>query len=260
LGEGPEFLLLSQDAQKHSGPVYVDAGITGKINEPKIKFDINFPIGSPMNDGQSQAALKQILTEARMPQQATWLIVFGSFAPITSNSGVVRNSVVGLGTNVINTISNQLLGTLNTILTNSFRQFFNAPNLNFDLSNTFYSSNASLLTGGSGGLTSGTFDRQIVGVRISQGFFNNKIILRVGSDFDFSINGAAVNVNQLENFNFLPDINLEFILSANRKLRAIVFTRKSVDIGGTRNRWGASLSYRTEFDPKRKDTIAKSIF
>jgi hypothetical protein len=50
----------------------------------------------------------------------------------------------------------------------------------------------------------------------------------------------------------LPDLNIEFILSDDRKLRAILFNRNSLDINGSslgkRNRQGVSISYRKDFD------------
>ena len=54
------------------------------------------------------------------------------------------------------------------------------------------------------------------------------------------------------NFQWLPDLNIEFILTKDRKLRAIVFNRNSLDIiGGSmgrRNRQGVSISYRKDFE------------
>jgi hypothetical protein len=50
----------------------------------------------------------------------------------------------------------------------------------------------------------------------------------------------------------LPDLNIEFVLTKDRKLRAIVFNRNSLDIiggnMGRRNRQGVSISYRKDFE------------
>lgn len=54
------------------------------------------------------------------------------------------------------------------------------------------------------------------------------------------------------NFQWLPDLNIEIILSKDRKLRAIIFNKNSLDISGSnfgrRNRTGASISYRRDFE------------
>jgi hypothetical protein len=46
-------------------------------------------------------------------------------------------------------------------------------------------------------------------------------------------------------------VTAEFILSKDRKVRAIIFNRNNLDISnagvGRRNRMGASISYRKEF-------------
>ena len=69
---------------------------------------------------------------------------------------------------------------------------------------------------------------------------------------------------------WLPDLNVEFILTKDRKLRAIIFNKNSLDISGAtfgkRNRQGVSISYRQEFETlfgkrknKEKDSSTTSI-
>ncbi len=47
-------------------------------------------------------------------------------------------------------------------------------------------------------------------------------------------------------------MNVEFVLSKDRKLRAIIFNKNSLDISGAtfgrRNRQGISFSYRQDFE------------
>jgi hypothetical protein len=72
----------------------------------------------------------------------------------------------------------------------------------------------------------------------------------VGGDLDFNVQNSTTIQNG--NFQWLPDLNIEFILSDDRKLRAILFNRNSLDINGSslgkRNRQGVSISYRKDFD------------
>jgi hypothetical protein len=77
-----------------------------------------------------------------------------------------------------------------------------------------------------------------------------KVIVNVGGDLDFNVrNSSAIQNSDLQ---WLPDLNIEFIVSKDRKLRAIVFNRNSLDINGgslgKRNRQGVSISYRKDFD------------
>jgi hypothetical protein len=72
----------------------------------------------------------------------------------------------------------------------------------------------------------------------------------VGGDLDFNVR-SSTNI-QNDNLQWLPDLNIEFILTRDRKLRAIVFNRNSLDINGSslgrRNRQGVSISYRKDFE------------
>ena len=72
----------------------------------------------------------------------------------------------------------------------------------------------------------------------------------MGGDLDFNVR-SSTNI-QNDNLQWLPDLNIEFILTRDRKLRAIVFNRNSLDINGSslgrRNRQGVSISYRKDFE------------
>ena len=74
--------------------------------------------------------------------------------------------------------------------------------------------------------------------------------MNLGGDLDFNVQNSTAIQNG--NFQWLPDINIEFILSDDRKLRAIIFNRNSLDISGSslgrRIRQGVSISYRKDFD------------
>ena len=91
---------------------------------------------------------------------------------------------------------------------------------------------------------------QRVNLKLGRSFLNDKVIVNFGGDLDFNIRNSTSIQNG--NFQWLPDSNIEFILTRNRKLRAIIFNRNSLDITGSslgrRNRQGISISYRQDFD------------
>jgi ribosomal protein S13 len=93
-------------------------------------------------------------------------------------------------------------------------------------------------------------DRQRVNLKLGRSFLNDKVIVNVGGDLDFNVR-SSTNI-QNDNLQWLPDLNIEFILTRDRKLRAIVFNRNSLDINGSslgrRNRQGVSISYRKDFE------------
>jgi hypothetical protein len=123
--------------------------------------------------------------------------------------------------------------------------------LRFDVgSNVYNSGNLLDPTGGGIALNANRIDRQRVNLKLGRSFLNDKIIVNIGGDLDFNIRNTSTIQNG--NFQWLPDLNIEFILTRNRKLRAIVFNRNSLDINGSnmgrRNRQGISISYRKDFD------------
>jgi hypothetical protein len=219
------------------GDVEVSAIISGKLTKPDINFTIELPRGSTIaNDPAANLALERINKDAsERLKQVTYLIVFNQFAPYGEGRSV-RNAGTDLA---VNTISEILSRQLGGILSDVLYQITGDRSLQVDFSTSVYSSSDL----NSGNVSATSYDRSRVNFKIGKSLANNRIIINVGSDFDFSVRNSAVNT-----FQFLPDISVEFILSANRKLRAILFKRDNLELGSRRNRAGASLSFRQDFD------------
>ena len=174
-----------------------------------------------------------------MLKQVTYLIVFGSFAPYGENKAP---NITALG---YNTITGLLSNMVNGVVSNLLRK----TGFQLDVNASLY--NSSSLFGGSAS-NPNTFDRTKLDLKLNKKFFDNKVILTLGSDLDLNVNSNSVTSQQLGNLQLLPDVTVEFILSRDRKVRAIIFSRNNLDIStagvGRRNRTGASISYRKEFD------------
>ena len=123
--------------------------------------------------------------------------------------------------------------------------------MRFDIGSSVYNS-TNLLdpTGGGIAINANKIDRTRVNLKLGRSFLNDKIVVNVGGDLDFNVRGTSTIQNS--DFQWLPDVNIEFILTEDRKLRAILFNRNSLDINGNalgkRNRQGLSISYRKDFD------------
>ena len=246
------FTASDNSLRAYRDKVYVIAQLRNKLSHPDIKFKIDFPQSSTVkNDPNFAQFLSRIENDQNeMLTQATSLIVFNSFTPygqgfFGSGRGINASS---LG---INTISQKITAEINKQVSNVLYKVFKDPTLHFDVGTSVYQS-SNLLTGG--GVTSssnGRIDRQTINLKVAKGFFDNNVIVTFGSDFDFNVGASVV---QSGNFQWLPDINVEIILSRNKNLRAIVFSKNSLDISGSgsalgrRNRQGVSISYRTDFD------------
>jgi hypothetical protein len=236
----------------YRGDVYVIAQLRDKLNLPSIKFKLDFPQGSPVKtDNEFAAFLNRIeKDDNEILKQVSFLIVLGSFAPSGSSGNTVIANPYMITAIGVNTISQVLTKEVNKALSNVLNRITGDKSLSFDLGTTLYSSNS--LIDANTGITNNAnkFDRTRVNLKLGYAFANNKIVVTLGSDFDFNLGNTSAIQNG--NFQWLPDFNVEFILTNDRKLRAIVFTKNSLDINGStfgrRNRQGVSISYRRDFE------------
>lgn len=238
--------------------VYVIAELRDKLIQPKIKFKIDFPQNSPAKtDANFSQFLRRIETdENEMLTQATSLIVFNTFTPygqglLSGNGGV---NYTGIG---INTISQKITAEINKQVSNFLYKLFRDKSLKFDIGTSVYSSGSLL----NGGVSNGNnrLDRSRFNFKIGHSFLNNNVVVTFGGDLDFGWQASAA---QSGNLQWLPDLNVEIVLTKDKKLRAIIFNKNSLDISGTafgrRNRQGISISYRQEYETifgKKEDDV-----
>lgn len=237
-------IFANSNIRSYRGDVYVIVEIRGDLETPDISFRLDFPTGSVIkSDPDFAAFLNRLATDDNeMVKQATYLIVFNSFAPYgqTSNMNFASAGV--------NTISQLITSELNKSLSDALFRITGNRSLQVDISGSTYSS-ASLFGNQSVG---NTLDRQIINARISKSILDGKLIVTFGNNFDFNINAASALRNN--NFQWLPDISVQIILSKDGRLRMLIFNRTSLGLAGAagdigrQNRQGVSLSYSKDFD------------
>ncbi len=254
--------------QGYRGDVYVIADLTGKLSKPDIHFKLDFPEGSAIrsNDNFNRLLAKISSDENEMLKQVTWLIVFDSFSPY----GEIAGSSAFVQSAGINTISQKIASEVNRIVSDFLYKLTGDKSLQFDIGTKTYSSYSLYQNSGS------TLDRQSVELKLNKSLLNNNLIITFGGDLDFGVSGAAAATSN--NFQWLPDISIQIVLSKDKKLRAIVFNRSSLATSGTGlsngtigrvTKQGISISYTKDFDkffggtqhiyfksPKRKDSLA----
>ena len=235
-----------RDIAGYRGDVFVIAQLRDKLTHPKISFKLDFPQGSVIkNNNDFNLFLSRLQSDDNeMLKQVTYLIVFGSFAPYGEAS--TSTSAYSLG---LNTISQKLTSEINKIVGNLLYKITGNKNLQLDIGAATYSSSSYF-----GGYT-GNLDRQQVNLKINQSILDGKIIITFGGDLDFGISNTASATN---NFQWLPDVSVQIILSKDRKLRAVIFNRSSLSVAssggaslgtlGRSNRQGVSLSYIKDFE------------
>ena len=243
---------FSNAVKSYRGSVYVIAALRNKLTQPSIKFSLAFPQGNPISTDNefSQFINRLERDDNEILKQVSFLIVFNSFAPVSfsnsNNSSAYTATTIG-----INTISQLLTKEINKSISTLINKATGDNSLKFDIGSSVYNS-GNLLdpTGGGIAINANKIDRTRVNLKLGRSFLNDKIIVNVGGDLDFNVRNTSTIQNS--DLQWLPDLNIEFLLTKDKKLRAIIFNRNSLDINGSalgrRNRQGASISYRKDFD------------
>ena len=242
-------------AYGYRGDVYVIAYLDGMLSNPSIKFAFDFPEGSPIqNDPELKLFLNKIQSDDNeMLKQVTWLIVFDAFAPYGEFGG--GGGTLARSTS-INTISSKITGELNKVVGNWLTKITGDKSLRFDISTSTYSS-SSLYQGTTTTSQSNQLDRQRIDFKVNQSLLNDKVIVTLGTGVDFNIGSSAAQTGSLQ---WLPDISVQFVLSKDRKLRAVVFNKSSLDASnpgyiGRTTRQGVGLSYTFDFPNDEKPPV-----
>ena len=236
---------LGGAVQGYKGDVYVIANLTDNLKKPTIKFRLDFPTGTQVKNDETfnQFLSKVEQDDNEMLKQVTYLIVFGQFAPY----GEGRNIGSNFTTLGFNTISEMISKQVNNVVSNLLYKITGDRSLQFDVSTSLYNSSSLF----SGNVTASNIDRQQVNFKLGYGLFNNKVIITFGGDLDFKMGSNTSTSQALGNVQWLPDLTVEIVLTQDRRLRAIVFSRNNLDISsgdvGRRNRQGVSISYRKDF-------------
>lgn len=245
---------VSSDVLREISDVEVRCNLTGTLNKPNPAFKIIIPQNSTVrNNATIDSKLKTINRDPlEVSKQATYLIVFKSFAP---QAAIVASD---LNSELINTT---ISGVINGILSNSVQNFFSKVigadvDVNLNYSRTLMSGD--LGNTGTGNLQNNF--RENVSLQFIKSLLNDKLVISFGSDFNFSSVGSNSFSGNAQSFLFLPDVNVEYKITPDGKFRTSFFYRSNFDLlssSGKRDRTGGNISFRTEFDrffEKRKKT------
>jgi hypothetical protein len=235
---------VSSDVLREISDVEVRCNLSGTLSKPNPTFQIVIPQNSAVkNNTTIDSKLKTINRDPlEVSKQATYLIVFKSFAP---QAAVVASD---LNTELFNTT---ISGVINGILSNSVQNFFSrvlgsSVDVNFNYSRTLTN-----ITGTGGNVNTGNNFRENVSLQFIKSLMNDKLVITFGSDFNFATAGGNQTATGAQSFLFLPDVNVEYKITPDGKFRTSFFYRSNFDAlstSGKRDRTGGNISFRTEFD------------
>lgn len=244
---------ISSGASNARGDVYVVAKLSEKLFTPKIEFSLDFPNTSVAVTDPELALIVQQLQKntTEITKQATYLIVFNSFAP--SDNSLLGNDVSGQGL-VLNTVSGIFLNVLSEELNKILGGLLKNDKYNISLNTTIYNRNI-IDQNNSTALNLGSN----VNFSIGRSFFNNRFIISTGVGLDAPLQQQASIQQSIQ---LLPDVTLEWLINQSGSIRAAFFYRENADYLttsgglGKARRYGGSLNYRKDFD-KLSDIFKK---
>jgi hypothetical protein len=230
--------------------VYVVASLSDNLFKPSIKFSLDFPNTSvAVNDPELALVLQQMQRNLNeINRQVTYLIVFNSFAPITSGPGNANNTISEFAYSTFSSISGLLFNEVSKVINTAFSKLFNTDNIGFNISGSLYNRNLLNQNGNSFNPNQGQLD-----VNIPISLFKDRFLVKVGSTLDLALDGGPAVQEALR---LLPDVTLEWLINQSGSIRASFFYRENNDYlasstsgtPGRARRIGANLSYRKDFD------------
>jgi hypothetical protein len=207
--------------------------LTGKLLQPTIKFDIDFPelTGNIKNFADTKLRFLRS-NEDQLNQQIFGLLVLGSFIN-TNNSGSVIGNIQATG---INTISEMLFNQaslfVSNILSNAFDDVDFISGIDFNIG---YDLNRENL--GAAGINDGE-----VVLSVKPRFWNDQLIVTFGGNIRSNSNTSLYG-----NSNFNPESVIEWNTPV-KGLKLRVYYKGDESIEGIKHKIGTGINYRKEFD------------
>lgn len=235
-------LATSRGRFQQKSDIVIVAHLTNTLKAPKISFEFEFP-ENKQNEFSRDPVLVENLKkfskdENEQNRQVASLLLFNTF--INDNNGSFGASTANF---LSGTAGQVISGFLNGQLTKVFQKLFKDPTITpyLTFNSTYNLTSTELINALE---ASGNFG-------FKKTYINGRLIVSLGGNIDY--NNPYILQARQTNVLLTPDITLEYLLTADGKLRIVGFNRTVVDATlGQRNRTGVRLSYNRDFDKLTK--------
>ncbi len=219
-------------------PINVGLKLSGALINPDISFDISAPDAGSTTQFYTQRKFDQLKADpAEMNNQIFGLLVLGKFLPTAGATSATTNNPFTSGVNNTWTefASTQVSSRLNDI----YSRFTKDPNTDFNVNYRVYDESS----------LEKTLRGQTVTANISRKFFNDRVNVDVGGNFDFGRTGSTGDATTANN-NFAGDFQINYAITPDGRFKFKGFRKTEYDIlkESNRNRTGIALSYNHQFD------------
>ncbi|MRG43635.1 hypothetical protein GFS24_00835 [Chitinophaga sp. SYP-B3965] len=223
----------SRQEDKLNRPERVDIllFLRGSLLQPNVNYEITLPdVGSLAYESAIASRLKEInLDQNQALYQIYFLLAAGQFQP--PDGGGANIAITGK-----NSVGQALSAQATAILNNFSSTFLKNAGIGFNVNYTAYNFNTNV---------SNTFDRNLVSAGITKNFYNNRIQLYVGGDYDW---GRVSTTSSSQNI--AGDFRMEYLLTPDGRVRINAFSKTDYDAYYlyNRTRSGLGLSYVREYN------------
>ncbi len=230
-------MIPSNELTDAKTPQNVDVTLfmKGSLETPNLTFKLEMPEKRSVGTYAYTKLERVNANDRELFDQVASLLLINAFIPpeglvgTTARSGAINNMSDIIST----TASSQLTGIVNKLLGDE--------NLQIELKYKNYNlSDASTTAGG--------LNRNEFRFGLRQNLFNDRVIVEVGSAYDWGRPNAAGNTTS--NFNLAGDFRLQFLLTEDGRIRTNLFRTSNYDVLVDKNisRAGAGISWRKTFD------------
>lgn len=221
--------------------------ISGTITDPEISFDIKVPDADPAIKSALQSKLDFIrLEQNELNKQVVGLLVLNKFLPVYA-LGTTNDNTANIATGASNTVSEFVTNQLSIYLSDWLSKF--VTDVQLDIGYRTYQTDLGI----SGSESNEMENRRELQLALSKSFFNDRVYVDVGGNFDFSAHPASSGNNGQQaprGNNVAGDFEVQYALTADGRYKLKAFRRGEYDIFSERNRnkTGVGLLYKKEFD------------
>ena len=250
LDNNSSLTALNDNVKAYVGDILVKTTITNKLKDLKFKFDIELPVNSQLSSDPDASVLLQRIErdENERNKQASLLIVFNSFGPLSNSSNTLNLGKSTFNGIFVNSLSGRLSSFLSGQFSTALQNVFKDPTIRLNINASAY--NGAVVDVGA---SQNQFlpDRGNVNFAINKSYFNERLTFIVGSAVDFGFNNTSA-ANVKNNFQLLPDVTAQLKITPDGKFLFNLFYRENRSylntVNGKQSRSGASISYRKEFE------------
>ncbi|MEO5673454.1 MAG: translocation/assembly module TamB domain-containing protein [Chitinophagales bacterium] len=213
--------------------------LSGNLFSPDISFDIRLPEVSTVSSAANVELLRLMQDENELNRQAFGIIVLGHFIP-PGTTGLGGQS---LGATGINSLSGFISSQINSLASQV------RSDIDFAVNYQSYQANLNSNTNDPNSFV----QRNELQVALTKRFFNDRLAVDVGGNFDFGSSNPGLPASQGTN-GVAGDFSVEYKITPDGRVSGKVFSTSDYDVIDERNktRNGVAIKYTRDFDNLRE--------